>query len=272
MPSKLTLLFLGDVVGRAGRQLLLTYLPPLVKKVKSNLTIVNIENIAGGKGPNLRVMEEIEDLPIDVYTTGSHFFDQKEFVSSWEHFPRVIRPANYPEGNPGYDHYTLDLPGGEKVTVLQLMGRTFMYALACPFAMADDLIKRFSRTGPIIIDFHAEATSEKTAFGHYVDGRVSAVLGTHTHIPTADETILPGGTAYITDAGMVGAYDGVIGFKKDIIIEKFLMQTPRRFEPANGRPRMSAVVVTMDSKKPLAYSIQRFFVSSEEDIESLILS
>ena len=154
MPNKLTILFLGDVVGKAGRKLLHTFLPDLTQEINSDLVIVNIENIAGGKGPNLKVMDEIENLPIDVYTTGSHFYDHREFVTSWEHFPRVIRPANYPKGNPGKGHFIATCKNGEKVVVLQMMGRTFMKPIDCPFTTADEWIEKLQREGPIIIDFH----------------------------------------------------------------------------------------------------------------------
>lgn len=271
MPSKLTILFLGDVVGKAGRKLLHTFLPDLIQKISSDLVIVNIENIAGGKGPNLKVMDEIENLPIDVYTTGGHFYDHREFVTNWEHFPRVIRPANFPDGNPGNSYFIATCRNGENVVVLQLMGRTFMKPIDCPFKKADSMITELKKKGPIIIDFHAEATSEKSAFGHYLDGRVAAVLGTHTHIPTADERILPGGTAYITDTGMVGAYDGVIGFKKEVIVDRFVHMSPRRFEPSTGDPMMSVVILSVDSHRQKAYTIKRRFITSGEDIDSIHL-
>lgn len=269
MPSDLTLLFLGDVIGRVGRHMLKQYLPSLVETIRADLTIVNIENISGGKGPNLSVMEEIEDLPVEVFTTGSHFFDNREFSSNWTRFPRVIRPANYPDGNPGKGVVVAETTGGHSIVVMQFQGRTFMPPIDCPFRAADALLKEYESRTPVIVDFHAEATSEKNALGHYLDGRVAAVIGTHTHIPTADEKILPGGTAYITDTGMVGAYDSVIGFKKDVIVDRFLHQSPRRFEPSRSDPRMSVTILRLKSDGQQAVGIRRITITSEEDITRL---
>lgn len=235
-------LCIGDVVGKPGRKALAEHLPALVKELGADFVVANIENASGGFGPEPKALEEFLTLPIHVFTTGSHIWDKKEFVASLDLYPTVIRPANYPPGNPGKGWILVDAPGGRKAAVLQLQGRVFMDTIDCPFRACDAILQEIPPDVPVIVDFHAEATSEKNAFAHFVDGRVSAVFGTHTHVPTADARVLPGGTGYITDTGMCGVYDSVIGFDKGVIVGRFLKQTPVRFEVARGPAHLSAVL------------------------------
>ncbi|MCX7974717.1 MAG: TIGR00282 family metallophosphoesterase [Candidatus Aminicenantes bacterium] len=257
------LLFLGDIIGRPGRRILARYLSELKKELQPDLTIANAENAAGGVGLTSEVAQELLKI-VDVLTSGNHIWDKKEGVSFLETEPRVLRPANYPPGNPGKGDYLFSLEEEIKVAILNLQGRVFMEPIDCPFRVADEIIPRLRQITPIIVvDFHAEATSEKQAMGWYLDGRVSAVVGTHTHVPTADERILPGGTAYITDVGMVGAQNSVIGIRRDQAIARFLTARPQKFEPAKEGAILSAFWVEIDSKTGLALSIKRLQVTGE---------
>jgi hypothetical protein len=265
MPAKVGVLFVGDLIGRPGRNALAKALPGLTKKHKPSLIIVNGENAAGGVG----ITEEIgKDLfeSVDVLTSGNHVWDKKEAMTYLDKEPRLLRPANYPPRNPGKGAVVVTDAGGIKVGVLNLQGRVFMEAIDCPFRTADTEIEKLRRETPIIIvDLHAEATSEKQALGWYLDGRVSAVLGTHTHVPTADERILPGGTAFITDVGMAGARNSVIGIKREQAIQKFLTARPQRFEPERGGVYLSAVFIVIDAASGRALSITRDIVTEDED-------
>jgi hypothetical protein len=265
MPAKVGILFVGDLIGRPGRNALAKALPALTKKHKPSLVIVNGENAAGGVG----ITEEIgKDLleSVDVLTSGNHVWDKKEAMSYLEKEPRLLRPANYPPQNPGKGAVVVTDAGGSKVGVLNLQGRVFMEAIDCPFRTADAEIEKLRRETPIVIvDLHAEATSEKQAMGWYLDGRVSAVVGTHTHVPTADERILPGGTAFITDVGMAGARNSVIGIKREQAIQKFLTARPQRFEPEKGGLFLSAVFIEIDAASGRALSITRDIVTEDED-------
>lgn len=243
MQNKIKVLAIGDVVGRPGREVLKENLPSLKKNLEIDFIVANIENASSGFGPTPQTMEELLSFPIDVFTTGGHIWDKKEFVSSLHLYPMVIRPANYPEGNPGFGFAIREL-NGLKIVVLQLQGRVFMETLDCPFQKFSSLYAQFPKDSLIIIDFHGEATSEKNAFAHFVDGKAHLVFGTHTHIPTRDERILEKGTVFITDVGMTGNYNSVIGFDKDIIISRFLKQTPQKFEVAKGKGKISALLVT----------------------------
>jgi len=264
MPDKVGVLFVGDLIGRPGRNALAKALPGLTKKHKPSLIIVNGENAAGGVG----ITEEIgKDLfeSVDVLTSGNHVWDKKEAMTYLDKEPRLLRPANYPPRNPGKGAVVVTDSGGIKVGVLNLQGRVFMEAIDCPFRTADTEIEKLRRETPIIIvDLHAEATSEKQALGWYLDGRVSAVLGTHTHVPTADERILPGGTAFITDVGMAGARNSVIGIKREQAIQKFLTARPQRFEPERGGVYLSAVFIVIDAASGRALSITRDIVTEDE--------
>ncbi len=244
-------------MGAPGRRALEVALEKVIDRHRVDFTIVNIENAAGGFGLTVELFAELSKLPIDVFSSGNHIWDKKEIYDSLNSSDRLLRPANYPPGNPGRGATVQTTAAGIGVGVLNLQGQVFMPAHAdSPFRIADEELARM-KAKVIVVDMHAEATSEKVAMGWYLDGRVSAVLGTHTHVPTADETIRPGGTAYVTDVGMTGAYEGVIGFTKDRILEKFLSQTPRSFETAKRDIRLSGAVVGVDESTGRATAIER---------------
>jgi len=251
-------LFIGDIVGKIGRQAVKALLPNLISRYKLDFVIANGENIAGGFGITERTAAELFSANIQIVTTGNHVWDKKEAVAYLSKENRILRPLNYPPGAPGTGSIIYTLPGKEKIAVINIAGRVFMNTLDCPFRLGRAEIEKIRETtNNIIIDFHAEATSEKIAFGYYVDGMVSAVVGTHTHVQTADEKILPGGTAYITDAGMTGPQTSVIGIEKDQIIERFLSHMPRKYDVAVGTAILSAVVIEIDDKSGKATAIQR---------------
>jgi metallophosphoesterase (TIGR00282 family) len=260
------ILFIGDIFGRPGRNIVRERLPGLVREHGIDLVIANGENSAAGFGITPLLAEELFELDIDVITTGNHVWDKREIVDYFKtvdgnaHAParRVLRPANYPADMPGWGLYQ-GRKGGVPYAVINLQGRVFMASNDDPFRTADGLLKQVEAK-VILVDMHAEATSEKISLGWYLDGRVSAVLGTHTHIPTADETILPQGTAYVTDVGMTGPYDGVIGVKKELVVGKFLTNMPVRFEPATGDVRLCAVVIDCDDATGKAREIKRLMV------------
>jgi metallophosphoesterase (TIGR00282 family) len=259
MPVKV--LFISDIVGKPGRQAVSMELHRLVDRYVIDIVIVNGENAAGGFGITEDIAKELFEMGIHVITSGNHIWDKRESYDFINREKRLVRPANYPDGAPGRGSVVIATPGGSKVAVVNLEGRAFMNNLECPFRMADREISRLNEeTQILIIDFHAEATSEKLALGWYLDGRVSAVIGTHTHVQTSDERLLPGGTAYITDAGMTGSFDSVIGIKKELAIEKFLSQIPVRFEVAKKDIRLNAVVVEIDEKSGKASGIERISV------------
>jgi metallophosphoesterase (TIGR00282 family) len=252
-------LFIGDIVGEPGRRALARALPKVVAGHAVDLVIGNGENAAAGFGITPELAQELFELGLSVITTGNHAWDKKEAVDFFRHEPRLLRPANYPEGVPGSGSIVVETAGGEKLGVLQLMGRVYMPAqVDCPFQVARREVARLRQEArAIIVDMHGEATSEKMAMGHFLDGEVAAVVGTHTHVQTADEQILPKGTAYLTDIGMTGPVHSVIGIKKELAIEKFLTQMPRRFEVASGPAVFSAVLIELDGTLGKAVSIQR---------------
>ncbi|HYB53174.1 MAG TPA: TIGR00282 family metallophosphoesterase [Thermoanaerobaculia bacterium] len=253
----MNILFVGDVVGAPGRRALQEALGSLIDKRRIDFTIVNIENAAGGFGLTVELFEDLSKMPIDVFSSGNHIWDKKEIFDALNASDRLLRPANYPPGNPGRGVAVQATAAGVPVAVLNLQGQVFMPAHAdSPFRVADEELARITAK-VVVVDMHAEATSEKMAMGWYLDGRVSAVVGTHTHVPTADEMVRPSGTAYLTDAGMTGAYEGIIGFSKDRIIEKFLSQTPRAFETAKRDIRLSGAVIGVDEETGKATSIER---------------
>lgn len=242
------ILFLGDIVGHPGRVMVETWMPRLLERFQPDLTIANAENAAHGRGITQRLAEALFDARIDILTMGNHVWDNKDIFRFIEGERRIVRPANYPSGTPGIG-YTIVKAGHEDVAVISLLGRTFMGDFDSPFAVIDALLPSIrEKTEYIFIDFHAETTSEKLAFAWYVAGRVSAVIGTHTHVQTADARILPGGTAYLSDVGMCGPYDGIIGIKKDLVIRKFMTQMPVRFEVEEGASQLHAVVVDLGEK------------------------
>ncbi|MEP6801293.1 MAG: TIGR00282 family metallophosphoesterase [Acidobacteriota bacterium] len=253
----MNILFIGDVVGSPGRRALADALTGVIDRHRIDFTIVNIENAAGGFGLTVDLFEDLSRMPIDVFSSGNHIWDKREIYDTLNSSDRLLRPANYPPGNPGRGSTVQTTAAGVPVGVLNLQGQVFMPVNAdSPFRVADEEIAKMDAK-VIFVDLHAEATSEKMALGWYLDGRVSAVVGTHTHVATADETIRPGGTAYLSDVGMTGAYEGIIGFSKDRIIEKFLSQTPRSFETAKKDIRLSGVVVGVDETTGKATAIER---------------
>jgi metallophosphoesterase (TIGR00282 family) len=257
MQDKISVLFLGDVIGRPGRRALDMYLPGLIKKHQPTLVIANGENAAGGIGITEKVGKELLNK-VDVLTSGNHIWDKREAISYMREEQRLLRPANYPPGNPGKGTYLFEDEKGRKIGILNLQGRVFMEPIECPFRTADAEIEKLREATPVIIvDFHAEATSEKQALGWYLDGKVSAVIGTHTHVPTADERILPQGTAYITDVGMVGGYNSVIGIRRDQAMDRFLTARPQRFEPGKDGTIFTSIFVEIDPLSGKALSIQK---------------
>ena len=255
----MNVLFIGDIMGEPGRRAMSRLLPKVVTQQVVDLVIGNGENVAGGFGITPELAQELFEMGLSVITTGNHAWDKKEILDFIRREPRLLRPANYPSGVPGQGSIVVETPAGERLAVLQLMGRVFMPTLDCPFQVARREVARLkAETHAIIVDMHAEATSEKMAMGHFLDGEVSAVVGTHTHVQTADEQILPKGTAYITDIGMTGPVNSVIGIKKELAIEKFLTQMPRRFEVASGPAVFSAVPIELDGQIGKAIRIQRF--------------
>jgi 2',3'-cyclic-nucleotide 2'-phosphodiesterase len=251
-------LFIGDIFGEPGRRALARAVPRLVAQRQIDIVIGNGENAAGGFGITPELAEELFDLGLAVITTGNHAWDKKEILDYFPREPRLLRPANYPSGVPGNGSVVVESAGGEQLGVLQLMGRAYMPTLDCPFQVAKkELAALKKRTVAVIVDMHAEATSEKMAMGHYLDGEVVAVVGTHTHVQTADNQILPKGTAYVTDIGMTGPLHSVIGVKKELAIEKFLTGMPRRFEVASGPSVFCAVLLELDARLGKALSIER---------------
>jgi metallophosphoesterase (TIGR00282 family) len=259
------ILFIGDIIGSPGRMAVRELLPALISKKKIDFVIANCENAAAGFGVTRKNMEELFSYHIDVLTSGNHIWNKKEVLEFIGDTERLLRPANYPPTTPGAGSVLIPLPTGEYVGVLNLAGRIFMQPIDCPFVAAKNKIAELrEKTKIIIVDIHAEATSEKKALGWYLDGEVSAVLGTHTHVQTADEEILPQGTAYISDAGMTGPFDSVIGIKKEIIIEKFLNQMPNKFELAKDDIRMQGVIMNIDAVSGKANSIDRISVKLKD--------
>jgi 2',3'-cyclic-nucleotide 2'-phosphodiesterase len=250
------ILFVADVVGHPGREAVKAILPGLKKAVAPDLTVVNGENAAGGFGLTAKIASELKSHGADVITSGNHVFAQKEFVGELPGLERVLRPANYPPPAPGQGSCVVEV-AGHRVLVMNLIGRIFLDALDDPFRAADAILAAHPDVRIVFCDMHAEATSEKTAMGWYLDGRASAVVGTHTHIPTADARILSKGTAYVTDVGMVGPRDGCIGMDKDIVLQRFLTGVPNRFAVASGPVTFNSVVVNIDASTGRATSIQR---------------
>lgn len=252
------LLFIGDVVGRPGRRAVSALLPPMRRELKPDLVVANGENAAGGFGLTLPAADELFGAGVDVITLGNHTWDNKGIYELLAERDNVIRPANYPPGAPGGGYTIWTGPGGAKVAVVNLAGRVFLDHVDDPFRAFDDLCSEIaSQATSVIVDIHAEASSEKIAFGWYADGRATAVLGTHTHVPTADERVLPQGTAYITDVGMTGPHDSVLGVDREIIIRRFLTQLPARFEVAEGKVQLDSVIVDFAPQTGRADKIER---------------
>jgi hypothetical protein len=259
------ILFIGDIVGKPGRELVRRGLATLVDHHHIDIVIANAENAAAGFGITREIGEQLLDWGIDVLTSGNHIWDKKEALSYIGTEPRLLRPANYPLGVPGNGSYVARTHTGETIGVINIMGRVFMLNIDDPFTVVQREIERLrERTRTIFVDFHAEATSEKVAMGWHLDGKVSAVIGTHTHVQTADERILPNGTAYLTDVGMTGPHDSVIGVEVEPALGRFLNALPVRFETATGNPRLHAVVVETDPASGRAVDIERLSVGADD--------
>jgi 2',3'-cyclic-nucleotide 2'-phosphodiesterase len=267
----MNILLIGDVVGSPGRAILKKALPAVVKKYDVDYCVANVENAAGGFGVTKEVCDEILDMGVDCLTSGNHIWDKKEILGVVDLIPQLLRPLNYPARQPGRgSHLGKGKRSGIPVATLNLSGRVFMHgAMDDPFALGLREIERLREEAKVIVvDMHGEATSEKTAIASYFDGLVSAVVGTHTHVPTCDHRILPRGTAYCTDLGMTGPYDSIIGVEKEAVIHRFLTGMPSRFETAKGDPRFAAAVVDVDEQTGRARSIDRMLLA-ESDIRQL---
>jgi metallophosphoesterase (TIGR00282 family) len=259
------ILFIGDIVGKPGRELIRKGLRNLVEHYGVDVVIANAENSAAGFGVTKDIGDTLLEWGVDVMTSGNHIWDKKEAIDYIATEPRLLRPANYPAGVPGKGSYVVQTGDGRAVGVINAMGRVFMLNLDDPFAVVLREIEAMrGRTKIIIVDFHAEATSEKVAMGWHLDGKVTLVVGTHTHVQTADERILPHGTAYLTDAGMTGPHDSIIGMEKDPSLARFLTGMPSRFEPATGNPRLNGLVVDADEKTGRALAVIRISYSEQE--------
>ena len=266
----MNILFVGDVFGSPGRHIVREHLPHVLETHAVDLLVINGENSAGGFGITPSIAEELFDLGAHVITTGNHVWDKKEIfeymtvpANSHVRGRRVLRPANFAHGTPGFGLYEGELGNGTKYAVINLQGRVFMASSDDPFRKADELltqIERNTNAKVILLDFHAEATSEKAALGWYLDGRVTAVLGTHTHVPTADERILHHGTAYQTDVGMSGPFDSIIGVETELVLRRFLTGMPGKFEAAKGNPKMCATLIQCDGATGRAHHIQRIML------------
>ncbi len=261
----MNILFVGDIVGKPGRELVRKGLRALIEEHEVDLVIANAENSANGFGITKEIGDTLLEWGVDVMTSGNHIWDKKEAIEYIATEPRLLRPANYPAGVPGRGSYVAQTGDGRAIGVINVMGRVFMLNIDDPFAVVQreiDAIRH--RTRLIIVDFHAEATSEKIAMGWHLDGKVTAVFGTHTHVQTADERILPNGTAYLTDAGMTGPHDGIIGMEREPSLGRFLNAMPSRFEPATGNPRLNGVVVSADDRTGRASAVRRISYSESE--------
>ena len=254
----MNILFIGDIVGRPGRAAVQDWLPELRQEFPIDIVVANAENVAGGLGATAEILDDLTKLGIQAFTLGNHTWRRKSLVGDIDRFSNVLRPANYPDVVPGKGAITVELSDGRKLGIVNLLGRVFMEAYACPFETARREIDTLRKTTTtILVDIHAEATSEKIALGWFLDGHCSAVIGTHTHVQTADECVLPGGTAYITDVGMTGPMDSVIGVEKELVIEKFLTGLPTEFRVAKDRPGICGAYIQTDDQTGRAESITR---------------
>lgn len=253
-------LFIADIVGKPGFKTVTKYIHEIKNKYQINFCIANGENGAGGKGITDKIARDYFELGIDVITSGNHIFEKANVFNNLGDERRLLRPLNYPPTNPGHGTYIGTLPDQTKIGVINIQGRTFMYPIDCPFRTISEELNKINQIAKIIIvDFHAEATAEKMAMGWYLDGKVSAVIGTHTHIQTADERILDKGTGYITDAGMTGPYDSVIGLRKEIAIRRFINQTPSFYQVADNDNRFCGVILKIDKNTGKTLHIERIF-------------
>lgn len=257
------LLFIGDIMGSPGRDIVKEYLPRLKRKYQPTFIVANGENSAHGRGITEKIAKELFEAGVHSITLGNHAWDQKEVFDYIDGEPRLIRPANFPEGTPGKGITYVKQPEGE-LAIINLQGRSFLPPLDCPFQEADRLVEQArKRTKLIFVDFHAEATSEKQALGWYLDGRISALVGTHTHVQTGDERRLPQGTGYLSDVGMCGPMDGILGMERGAVIKKFLTQLPVRFEVAPGPVQLNAVLITLDKATGQTKKLERIRIDAD---------
>lgn len=260
---------IGDIYGKIGRQAVRQYIPILKTKYQLDMVIANGENSAGGVGITKKVLDEISSAGVDVVTSGNHIWDKKEVFQFIDQEPYLIRPANYPPGTPGKG-YCIFKVNDKNIGVMNISGRTFMPDLDCPFRKADQILEVISQECDIIVlDFHAETTSEKMTMGWYLDGRVTCIVGTHTHIQTSDERILPAGTAYITDLGMVGPWNSVLGVDKDLVVKKFLTGLPVKFDIASGPHVFCGLVIMVDDQTNMVQKVKRIMIR-EDEIETVL--
>ena len=263
--GSLNILFIGDVVGAPGRKIVAQVLPRIIPRWNLGLVVCNAENAAGGSGLTIACHEELVDAGVDVFTLGDHVYRKDEVFTLFDRDDRLCRPANFPQDSPGAEAAVVEAKDGTSVGVFTLLGRTYMRPVDDPFRAADRVIERI---GPnvkvILVDIHAEATSDKQLLGRYLDGRVSAVLGTHTHVPTADDQILPRGTAYQTDVGMTGPYDSILGRRYDRVLASTLSFVPNHFDVATGDPRLCGAVVEVDTATGHATAIRRIKITAED--------
>ncbi|MFE8699154.1 TIGR00282 family metallophosphoesterase [Cytobacillus sp. FJAT-54145] len=265
----MNILFIGDVVGSPGRDMVHEYLPKLKEKYRPHITIINGENAAGGKGITEKIYRGFLEAGAQAVTLGNHTWDNREIFEFIDKAKYMVRPANFPKDNPGKGIVYLKM-NQDEVAIISVQGRTFMQPNDCPFTVVDELINEAKERTPIIfVDFHAEATSEKQAMGWYLDGRVTAVVGTHTHVQTADNRILPSGTAYISDVGMTGPYDGILGVEKEAVLKRFLTNLPVRFEvPTTGRSQLNGVLIELDKNSGRAKKIDRIIINEDHPFYS----
>lgn len=273
----MNILYIGDIFGKPGRTVVQILIRDLFERFAIDFCIANCENAAGGNGVTPAIVTDLLDQGIDILTSGNHIWDKKEVLECIDDEPRLLRPANYPATAPGHGSYVSRAADGARVGVINLIGRVFMGSFDCPFRKADEQFEKLrTQCDVIVVDMHAEATSEKVAMGWYLDGRVSAVLGSHTHVQTADERILPEGAAYLTDVGMTGPYDSVIGIQKEIVLDRFLTQMPKRFEPAKQGAVFAGAVIGVDPGSGRAHSIRRLLIPVPDgprpDLESTSLA
>ncbi|MGA3028146.1 MAG: TIGR00282 family metallophosphoesterase [Bryobacteraceae bacterium] len=255
----MNILFIGDIFASPGRRIVSQHLQDIISEEKIQLAIANAENAAGGFGVTPQVAEELFSMGLDVLTSGNHAWDKKEIYEYLPRQPRLLRPANYPRELPGSGLLVIRARNGVQVAVMNLQGRTHMPPTDCPFRKADEMLAALDPAVKVrFVDFHCELTSEKMAMGWHLDGRVSAVIGTHTHVPTADERVLPGGTAYQSDAGMTGPYDSIIGAEKQLALRRFITGTPIRLEAARNQPELHGAIVTVDDATGRATAIRRY--------------
>lgn len=261
----MNVLMIGDIVAKPGRKVVEMFLPRLIQEHHLDFVVANAENVAHGFGVTPETADELMRTGVDVLTSGNHIWDKKEIIEYMKTDARLLRPANYPKTVPGKGHIIVKSRSGLKVGVINLQGRIFMGPSEDPFSIGMHLVDQLRKETPIIlVDMHGEASSEKQAMGWFLDGKVSAVCGSHTHVPTADQRVLPAGTAYVTDIGMTGPYDSIIGVEREQIIQKFLDQMPTRFEPAKENPILQCMLISVDETTGHANSIQRITVKGEE--------